>query len=105
MPPPKTHLLSPKPLSHAGLVCFCRGFLPRVIKRTTPHYLRAVCHRRLALSVLPERTATLIVRVLEAFMALQYHSGVLTEDVALKVQSLVEVGAAVVHYVLLEYTT
>lgn len=44
------------------------------------------------LSVLPGGKATLIVRVLEAFIALQYQAGVLTEEVVLAVQLLVEVS-------------
>lgn len=48
--------------------------------------------RRLALSVLPDGAPTLIVRTLEAFMALQWQAGVLTEEVVLAVQGLVEVS-------------
>ncbi|CAM9254807.1 unnamed protein product, partial [Sphacelaria rigidula] len=46
--------------------------------------------RRLALPVLPDGSPTLIVRVLEAFMALQWQAGVLTEEVVLAVRELVE---------------
>lgn len=49
--------------------------------------------RRLALPVLPNGDPTLIVRVLEAFMALQFQAGVLTEELVLAVQGLVEVSA------------
>ena len=49
--------------------------------------------RRLALPVLPDGDPTLIVRVLEAFMALQFQAGVLTEEMVLAVQGLVEVSA------------
>lgn len=48
--------------------------------------------RRLALPVLPNGDPTLIVRVLEAFMALQFQAGVLTEEMVLAVQELVEVS-------------
>lgn len=44
------------------------------------------------LSVLPDGAPTLIVRTLEAFMALQWQAGVLTEEVVLAVQGLVEVS-------------
>ncbi|CAM9298700.1 unnamed protein product [Ectocarpus sp. 13 AM-2016] len=47
-------------------------------------------NRRLALPVLPNGNPTLIVRVLEAFMALQFQAGVLTEELVLAVQGLVE---------------
>ncbi|CAM9230343.1 unnamed protein product, partial [Hapterophycus canaliculatus] len=47
-------------------------------------------NRRLALPVLPGGDPTLIVRVLEAFMALQFQAGVLTEEIVLAVQGLVE---------------
>ncbi|CBJ25556.1 expressed unknown protein [Ectocarpus siliculosus] len=47
-------------------------------------------NRRLALPVLPNGDPTLIVRVLEAFMALQFQAGVLTEELVLAVQGLVE---------------
>ncbi|CAM9407369.1 unnamed protein product [Scytosiphon promiscuus] len=47
-------------------------------------------NRRLALPVLPDGDPTLIVRVLEAFMALQFQAGVLTEEIVLAVQGLVE---------------
>eukprot|EP00903_Cladosiphon_okamuranus_P007872 g7609.t1 len=47
-------------------------------------------NRRLALRVLPNGDPTLIVRVLEAFMALQFQAGVLTEEIVLAVQGLVE---------------
>ena len=43
--------------------------------------------------VLPDGDPTLIVRVLEAFMALQFQAGVLTEEMVLAVQGLVEVSA------------
>lgn len=48
--------------------------------------------RRLALLLLPDGDPTLIVRVLEAFMALQFQAGVLTEEMVLAVQGLVEVS-------------
>ena len=48
--------------------------------------------RRLALPVLPNGDPVLIVRVLEAFMALQFQAGVLTEEIVLAVQGLVEVS-------------
>lgn len=51
----------------------------------------------MVLSVLPGGKATLIVRVLEAFIALQYQAGVLTEEVVLAVQLLVEVRVATCH--------
>lgn len=51
----------------------------------------------MVLSVLPGGKATLIVRVLEAFIALQYQAGVLTEEVVLAVQLLVEVRLATWH--------
>lgn len=53
--------------------------------------------RRMVLSVLPGGKATLIVRVLEAFIALQYQAGVLTEEVVLAVQLLVEVRLVTWH--------
>lgn len=43
--------------------------------------------------MLPNGDPTLIVRVLEAFMALQFQAGVLTEELVLAVQGLVEVRA------------
>lgn len=43
--------------------------------------------------MLPNGDPTLIVRVLEAFMALQFQAGVLTEELVLAVQGLVEVSA------------
>ncbi|CAM9137836.1 unnamed protein product, partial [Discosporangium mesarthrocarpum] len=46
--------------------------------------------RHLTLSILPDGSANLIVRVLEAFMALQSQMGVLTEEVVLTVRELVE---------------
>lgn len=42
--------------------------------------------------MLPDGDPTLIVRVLEAFMALQFQAGVLTEEMVLAVQGLVEVS-------------
>lgn len=51
------------------------------------------------LSVLPGGNANLIVRVLEAFIALQYQAGVLTEEVVLAVQVLVEVSCHMAHVV------
>lgn len=42
--------------------------------------------------MLPNGDPTLIVRVLEAFMALQFQAGVLTEEMVLAVQGLVEVS-------------
>lgn len=59
--------------------------------RTAGFPIHPFVPRRLALAVLPDQTVTLVVRVLEAFMALQYQAGVLTEEVVLAVQGLVEV--------------
>lgn len=54
-------------------------------------YVNRLRRRRLALPLLPDGDPNLIVRVLEAFMALQFQAGVLTEEIVLAVQGLVEV--------------
>lgn len=45
--------------------------------------------------MLPNGDPVLIVRVLEAFMALQFQAGVLTEEIVLAVQGLVEVSVSI----------
>lgn len=66
-------------------------FLPSSSDRNAP--IDRHPGRRVVLSVLPTKSITMIIRVLEAFMALQWQAGVLTGGVVLAVQDLVAVGA------------